>query len=193
MGTKKTSLFLIASLVLVIFAVWCTARYRFYVYAVCWHCVNGAYAHVAGNRVRLPLLWWEEKDSDHYDTYLLKRALNTSVLLPPQIKVGPLLAGALRGSDEDERKSMEQLVYASNEGADNGSISAASSSLVTLNGKNMHVYCKQTDISVLGRVLESNLFCLSKGVNYFFSYDGSRAHEKEAESVLSSIEPAQSK
>ncbi len=157
--------------------------YRRYVTAVGWHILHGSTVEVAHRQLRLPLLWWADKDSEHYDTTLLFRARPSRATLAPEITVSPALSGSMSSSDQEELKSMQALVTGINRRASRGE----AASLITIKTPTSTFYCRNQPIAVAGIVLSSQLFCNAAGIKYSFVYDGDLNDEKEAELILSTL------
>lgn len=165
-------------------------KYRRYGYAVAWHCVHGNYAAIGGRRVRLPLLWWKERVHAHdtpdmldHDEWLA-RACPSNTILEPEIETSPTILGEGRDTDQEELKSTQSLVSTLN----HNSVAGSSHSLVILTPRPLVLYCMRTDLTLLGVNLTSMLTCHAAGLTYSFSYNGPPTREKEAESILSTLE-----
>ena len=158
-------------------------KYHRYAYAAAWHCTHGNYAELAGHRVKLPILWWKE-DAHAYDTVLLERACPANTYLKPEIVVSPAIPGSIRDTDQDELKATQAAISSRNQ----DSFVGTSSLLVVLSPRPFNLYCKRENIVTSGIVLSSNLFCLAPKAPYSFTYDGPPTREKEAETILSSLE-----
>ena len=161
-----------------------TAHYNRYVYAVAWHCAHGNYAQVAGHNVRLPILWWAEKDPDYYDTYLLLRACPFSTRVRPSLTVRPTLQGAARETDAEELEAVQALIALK----DSKSTAGISSSLVTLHSKQFTLYWERLEFAPFGTPINTSLYCAAAKSSYFWNYFGPLFYEKEAELILSTLQ-----
>lgn len=166
------------------------ARYRRYGYAVAWHCAHGNYAEVGGHRVRLPLLWWKERahahdtpDMQDHDEWLA-RACPSNTIFRPEIETSPTIPGAGRDTDQEELKSTQSIVST----LSHNSVAGSSHSLITLTPRPFTLYCMRQDLTLLGVDLTSMLTCQAAGLPYSFTYNGPPTREKEAESILSTLE-----
>lgn len=152
--------------------------------AVAWHCAHGNYAEVAGHRVKLPLLWWKDDDAP-YRTILLVRACNSCGVVQPGVLVSPMLAGQVWSSDEDNLKAVQKMIA----GRNKSSLDPARSSLVTIRSPAFVLYCeKDESVGALTTLPNSSLFCEAANLAYSFSFDGDPRFEKEAESLLSTLQ-----
>lgn len=105
---------LIASITVVITLVVISgASYRMYAFTIAWHCLHRNQAEIGGHRIRLPILWWNEKAED-YDTYSLERASPSNTFPSPEIVVRPALSGTIHDTDQQVSKSIQMLIAARN-------------------------------------------------------------------------------
>ena len=70
----------------------------------------------------------------------------------------------------------------------NNPVPGMSSSLIILDAKPFVLYCEKIDTKILGLDATNHLSCEAAKVSYIFIYDGPPNYEKEAESILSSLE-----
>lgn len=158
-------------------------RFHEFVFAVAWHCRHGDYADVAGRKIKIPLLWWKE-NSHYYQTFLLRRALPSDVIGQQDIEVGPMFPGTMTDSNDETLRLTEKIISSHNAHPDGHTFS----SLVTLHSGISVFYCDKEDLGAPGNALQSNLHCHASGLPYSFSFNGSPAVEKEAESILSTLQ-----
>lgn len=179
--SRRKTLLVVFSLSIVI----CVAlvEYSPYELALAWHCMHGNYAQIGGYRVRLPLLW-RKVNIDSYHTSSLVRACSIRTFLKPKIMVEPMLAGTMRDTDLETLQSIQGLTAIPN----SASPFKASSSLAILKPHPFTLYCNVKEYLPPHTVLGTNLFCAAPKVPYSFTYDGPPRYEKEAESILTSIE-----
>jgi hypothetical protein len=105
-------------------------------------------------------------------------------LLEPKIVISPAFPGEVRGTDQEELKSATIAISLKNR----KSIHGTTWSLVTLNARQFTLYCQRLDSAPFGIHLFINLYCGVATVPYSFSYNGPPTYEKEAESILSTLE-----
>jgi len=160
----------------------CVKYYR-YAYIVTSHCMHGDFAEIAGYRVRLPYLWWKG-DSQTRDKYLLLRACPSNTFSRPELEVNPSIPGDVMDTDQEELKSTQAMIS----GLNYNGIEGWSHSLVTLTSRPFTLYCIRGDETIFGTKVFSNLTCFAAKLPYWFNYSGPPAYEKEAESILSSLE-----
>jgi hypothetical protein len=158
-------------------------EYRRYAVAIVWHCVHGNYAEVGGNRVKLPLWWWKESTSA-WKTSVLTRASSSRAVFEPQIEVKPALPGAIPETDQEALESARAIVSSNNRQSAVG----ARSSLVTLKPTPFPLYCARNDAAPSGEPVFTTLYCHTARVSYVFTYSGPTMREKEAESILSTLQ-----
>lgn len=157
-----------------------------YVDTSIWHCCHGYLADIGSNKVRVPWLWRQE-DAHAYDTLLLKRAYPSINLagaqsMGAQIVMSPVIPGELRSTDQEELQATQDLV-SSRKG-----MLHTKASLVELHSRRYTFYCSKVTFSLIDSHSDTNLFCHSVAVPYSFSFDGPLAREREAESILASLE-----
>jgi hypothetical protein len=169
----KSLITLIAALTLVIGLV--NVEYGQYAYAVAWHFIHGNYAEIAGHRVNLPLLWWQENSNSDNTTLLVRAERSVSI----EIKVRPAFPDEVRDTTQELLNSTQTFV--SNRKSSAGVQTVVS--MVTLNPKPFTLYCKREDTGIF-----TDLRCLAARVPYVFIYDGTPTREREAETILSSLE-----
>ncbi len=173
----------VISLVLIVFGS-LSVRYRRYAYAVRWHCVHGNYVEIDGYRAKLPLLWWESGPDTHGRT-LLSRAYASSGHSAPVIHIDPAGPGEVANSEQEELELTESSVRVLSHNAQEG----WTHSLLVLKPKQFDFYCTKIDESLFGMAFDTTLVCHAAKLKYSFTYQGSSALEKEAETLLSSVEP----
>lgn len=180
----------IACIVVLVFAagpsLW---GYRQYAYAIAWHCIHGNHAQVAGYRVTLPLLWWEEKDQLHWETYHLMRACPGLVCFNREIKVShvvPALESTVTNTDQEELERDRKLISDFSARRHPPSLSTAQT-VATLRTKSFTLYCIRTDVSSPGLTQLSMFLCRAPRVPFSFEFS-SPTSEKEAESILFTME-----
>jgi hypothetical protein len=160
-----------------------SAEYHRYIGAIAWHCARN-YAEIAGHRVRLPLLWWKEEDTNAYDTSLLVRACRGCTILEPQVVVSPMVKGEVHSTDQEVLNFTQAIISAEI----HNSTVKTSPSLVVLKPKAFTLYCARLDLAPFGRRVSSSLFCRAARIPYSISYQGSPTWEREVESILSTLE-----
>jgi hypothetical protein len=165
-------------------ASWPLIEYHRYAYALVWHCVHGHYADVGGHTVKIPTLWWKEADPNAYATSLLVRSCPANMLSRPEIVVRPTLPGEAGDDDLQELRTKQAIIALKKKDA----ILKSQLSLVTIKSKPFTLYCVREDAIPFGVALFSNLSCHAARTPYSFTYNGGPTFEKEAESILSTLE-----
>lgn len=182
--TKPQIILIVSIIAILALASWPIAEYHKYAYALAWHWVHGDYAKVAGHKVRIPALWWEEADPNSYDTYLIVRSSPASAILTPEIVVRPTISGEVGEDDSQELKTEERVIALKSK----DTIVKTQITLVILKPRPFTLYCEQDDAILFGVALFSNLSCHAARTHYSFTYNGNPAFEKEAEMILSTLE-----
>jgi hypothetical protein len=161
-------------------------RYRQYAYAILWHCEHGNYASFPGHRIRLPLFWWEERDTSQWETYLLRRANTHSELAQlSQIQVShiiPAFQMTITNTDQEAMDQIQKVISSLN--AKNES--ASRETLVTIKANKMTLYCVRSELG-LPLFPMAMLNCDAPKFPYSISM-GPITQENEAKSVLSTLE-----
>lgn len=182
----------LGAVVLAFFAVISIANFHRYAYAVAWHCLHGGRAQVAGHTITLPLLWWEEKDPSHWDTYLLKRAYTgMRRLQPPEITVRhviPALQSTVKDSDQDALASEQSRVSTLNALLTHNSRISGLATLFTIRAKSMTLYCTKLEANVSGVRLSAIITCRAARTLYSFDFFASAQQQEEDKSILSTLE-----
>jgi hypothetical protein len=167
------------------------AKYRMYAYAVAWHCVHGNYAEVGGHKVKLSILWWKERAHAHetsdmrdHDEWLARACPSNKLDEKPEIDVSPAIPGEVENTQLEELKLTQSVIST----LSHNSAKGWSHSLVTLTPRPFTVYCIRDDLTIFGDDVLSRLTCYTAKLPYRFIYDGPPTREKEAESILSSLE-----
>ena len=173
---------IIAALTLPI--IWAAIQYNRYAYAIGWHCLHGNYAQVGSYRVRVPLLWWGQRDSTHYKSYLLLRAFPFNTRLQTRLTVRSTLPVDVPKTDQEASELVQTLIASKDAKATAGT----SSSMVILRAKHFSLYCEKLEFTPFAIPLNTSLFCSAAGVPYTWNYFGPSSNEREAELVLSTLE-----
>lgn len=168
-------------------------RYWRYAYAIAWHCRHGNYATFPGHRVKLPLSWWEEKDTVRWEQYFLKRACAGAVCLESQISVTHVLPSDEAGipaSDQAELDKREEAIAAVNRHAPSNSAVALTASVLKLRTPSQTIFCEKLTMKVGKTVGVPYLDCGAARFPYTImtSTFGPRSYEQEVESILSTLE-----
>ncbi len=124
------------------------------------------------------MLWWDESDEAH-GAHVLTRASASGLLVKPQITAKPLFAGAMKDTDQDVLRSQAAVITMMNKGR-KGSLM----SLVILKARSSSLFCMKDDLSQY----ETSLFCSGAKFPYSLIYSGPHKQEKEAETILSTLE-----
>jgi hypothetical protein len=173
------------SLLILLFAV-LAFQYRQYAYAILWHCEHGNYASFPGHRIRLPLFWWEERDTSKWETYLLKRATTRfNGAQAPDIEVShiiPAFQMTIMDTDEEEMDKIQRTISSLNAQKE----SASRETLVTIKAKSMTLYCMRSDLGV-PPFATAMLSCSAPKFPYSVT-SGPMTQEGEVKSVLSALE-----
>jgi hypothetical protein len=181
--SKSRRLFVVGVTTLVLVIGLLCIEYRQYAYSVAWHRVHGDYAEFGGHRIRLPILWRRE-DSGAYNTSLFVRACPGVAPLKPEIVVSPTISGEVENTDQEELKAARDIILLKEQ--DN--IAKTQLSLVMLTPRSLGLYCVREDAAPFGAPIFSNLSCHAARIPFSFTYNGHPTAEKEAESILSTIE-----
>jgi len=160
-------------------------QYYLYAYAMAWHCLHGSYAEAGGHRLRLPISWWKQ-GTGSYDTYLLVRASPYVGSPESQIVVSPAGPGEIWKTNGEELQATQTMISTMN--SHRHSDMVQSSFLVVLNSKRFTLYCRREESELQGIDILSHVSCDASGVPYSYTFDGPPAYEKEAESILSTLE-----
>jgi hypothetical protein len=154
--------------------------------AIAWHCTHGNFADVGGGRrVRLPLLWWKGDGGPLFHAIPLNRACNSCGVLRPEISVSRATPGEVMSSNEDQLRSIQRLAALRNQ----TSSDPARSTLVTIKSPAFVIFCdREESISAITNLLQSDLVCEVANFPYSFSFWGDPRFEKEAESILSTLQ-----
>jgi hypothetical protein len=174
----KCRKWIIVVLVVFVSSLFCM-RFQQYGHAILWHCMHGNHAQVAGHQIKVPIWWWMEKNPDHYETYLLRRASYS--LLPAELEISSTLPWPAHNKDQEVLASIETSISLGNR---NSSVKA----LVTVNARKFTVYCSETSYRPFGIPLTVDLYCESAKIPYSFNYLVSPAYEDETKSILSSLD-----
>lgn len=158
-------------------------EYRSYAFAIVWHCTHGRYSEIGGHKVRIPILWWKANPYG-YGESLVVRASHANMNLDPKIVVTSLPPGTTSGTDQETLKSIQALISVKNHQV----VSGWSSSLLILDPKLFRLYCIRDVFAFRSVDRYSSVQCFAAGIPYSFTYQGSPRHEKEAESILSTLE-----
>jgi hypothetical protein len=192
MARGKTLLTVVLAL-LIPAAAFVALRYRRYAYALAWHCRHGNYATFPGHRIKLPLTWWEEKDTVLWEHYFLKGACTGAVCLEPEIEVTrvvPLQEAFIPDSDQAEMEEQEHAITRWNENELQGLPLTLSDSLVKLGTRHNTLFCEKRSLRI-GRI-EANpsLDCGAARFPYTIMTLawGPPAREQQVESILSTLE-----
>jgi len=167
---------------LLLFAALCVAaaglhfRYKTYVDAFMWHRTHGNNITVGRYKAIISPLWWQV-DYDQYQTYLLQRASPDGI---SQITIRPAPLGLVSDNNQKEFESIQNYVNSRSKGIFLAKPSSAQ--VVTLNTETMTFYCARED-----RIVTS-LSCHVAGVQYVFDYAGNAGYEKEAETIIATLE-----
>jgi hypothetical protein len=145
--------------------------------------MHGNYADVAGYKTKIPLFWWM-KDDDVYHTSLLHRAGPAGRVLQQDIEIRPTIPGEMSESNEEALRVTQAVVSSRNVHSDGSTFS----SLLTLRPSAFILYCMKEEIKPPGFDPESELYCHAAGLPYSLNFRGTPAIEKEAESILSSLQ-----
>ena len=185
MTRRSKPLIVIISLLISVAAV-SAMKYRQYVYAIIWHVRHGNYATLAGHRIKLPLFWWKEMDSLHWDTYVLKRAFPSFHWLQlKEIKVShipPAFQMTIVNTDQEELDQLQRAISAFNGRAK----TTNPETLATIKTESMTFYCIRTDLS-LPQLPMVILTCRAPRFPYTVIF-GPITKEDEAKSILSTLE-----
>ena len=167
-------------------------RYRRYACAVAWHCQHGNYATFPGHRIRLPLSWWEEKDTVRWEQYFLKGACTGAVCLESEIdvkRVVPAREALIPDSDRAEMEERQQVVAFTNAHAHHSSMAALSASLVKLRTPSYTLFCEKMGLRIGTRVANPSLDCGAARFRYtIMTSSFGLSSEQEIESILSTLE-----
>jgi hypothetical protein len=183
MTAKRPKWIFVVATLFVLVAGLFIVRARLYVYAIIWHCLHGNYAQVGGYKMKLPIWWWEERDPNRYDTWLLLRA-SANTLLRDEIDISPVIPGGIRESDDAQREAVENSISQANHDA----LSERSWSLVTLKTRRANLYCQKLDSTLSNISFYTNVSCTAARSKYVFSYNGLSTGQSEAITILSSLE-----
>lgn len=168
-------------------------RYWRYAYAIAWHFRHGNYATFPGHRVRLPLSWWEEKDTVRWEQYFLKRACAGTICIESQINVTHVLPSEearLPATDQAAMDEREQAIAVLNRHAHPNSAVALTASVLKLRTRSQTLFCEKIAMRIRNRVGDPSLDCGAAGFPYTimtFSFEP-RSREQEMESILSTLE-----
>ena len=161
-------------------------RYWQYASAILWHCEHGNYASFPGHKIRLPLFWWEERDTSQWETYLLKRAAPRFFRAQvPDIEVRhiiPAFEMTIANTDQEEIDKVQRAISSLNARKE----SASRETLVTIKANGMTFYCMRSELGV-PLFPTATLNCNAPKFPYTVSL-GPMTREDEAESVLSTLE-----
>lgn len=171
----------IVALVFVI-GILCIEYYR-YAYIVNWHYIHGNFAEIGRYRVSLPYLWWKNGTESNNSSFLL-RACPLNTFSKPELEVSPAIPGEVMDTEQEELKSTQKVISALN----HKGIEGWSQSLVTLTPRSFTLYCIRQDEVLYRSNIDTILTCHAAKLPYSFRYSGPSAYEKEAESILSSLE-----
>jgi hypothetical protein len=97
-----------------------------------------------------------------------------------QIIADRAMPGAMRDTDQELLKAQQTMTSITNRGALQGWLS----STITVRAGSFTLFCRKDDV----HQRMSTLFCLAAKVPFSFSYQGSSKWEKEAETILSTLE-----
>jgi hypothetical protein len=166
-------------------------RFYRYAYSTTWHCVHGNHTEIGERRIRLPILWWKEPGSGWNDESLVERgvlslvrAYPTGSFDQPRIVIRPAGTWEVGATDEEIRESMQGTIAQMNQGSKTG----WSYSLVILTLRNHRMYCVRDDLNQFGANQLVMLNCSAAKMPYSFGYSGPATQEKEAESILSTLD-----
>jgi hypothetical protein len=168
-------------------------RYWRYAYAIAWHCQHGNYATFPGHRVKLPLSWWEEKDTVRWEQYVLKRACAGVVCIESQInvtRVVPSQEASIPASDQAEMDQRERAIAVVNGHAHPNSPVALTASALRLGTRSQSLFCEKIAMRIGKRVGSPYLNCEAARFPYtvMTSTFGPPSIEQEVESILSTLE-----
>jgi hypothetical protein len=152
-----------------------------YASALLWHHRNGDYTDVGGHKVRLPLLW-SRKDISGHQTVELVRAWPMTEFPKPSIRVSPTYPGQTKQTDQDELDHIQGLISYEN------ATLFRKSYLVVLKPRPFVLYCEKSNSYPRDGEIDGNLDCKAARIPFKFDYHGPPQHEKDAESILSSLE-----
>lgn len=181
-GASSTLVGLAAFALLVVAA---CLQYRWYLRAIAWHCLHGNHAEVAGHRVALPLVWWEEKDPLHWDTYHLVRACPGPLCPSADIEIGrvnPALQTNATETDQQELEKDRRMVSLFNQRQPQ-----SNASIVVIRTPAMNLDCVRGSLGVSLPGGSGWSICGAPGFPYTISFHAPTS-EREAESILSTLQ-----
>jgi hypothetical protein len=192
---RKTKALLASSAVALVACASAGLRYHDYACAVAWHCRHGNYATFPGYRVKLPIFWWEEKDTLRWERYFLKRACAGSLCTEPEIEITHVLPSqeaSIPVTDQQEIKEKQNAIDEIRARERPSQVSASlglKPSLVTIRAQSATLVCIRVEMQVEKRVAERSLACDAPRFPYTLSTITywQPAAEREAELILSTL------
>ena len=141
-----------------------------------WHCTHGKYVYLGKNQLKLPLLWWHDRDEDVGTIVLMRGVVDDRIaFMPSELHLTPQKPGKTIKDDQSAEAIQNKLV------------SKTRFVPIIITAPVGKIYCVRDQ----SNPRFSALFCFSAKVPWnlnFFPGSGDNAQaEGEAESILATL------